>query len=140
MKIVVHDASVLIDLAACEMLEPWFGLGFETKTTSLVWREVNRKNQKMRMQRYVDDGSLGIEPINAEAMTAVVSLHSEVPSQITLEDASALYVAGKQQAILLTGDKGLRQFATRKRIEVHGIDRHSGCSRSYPSWCRCRAS
>ena len=120
MKIVVHDASVLIDLAACDMLGPWFSLGFETTTTSLVWREVNRKNQKMRMQRYVNEGSLGIEPINAEAMADVVSLHSEAP-QITLEDASALYVAGKEAAILLTGDKGLRQYATQKGIEVHGI-------------------
>ncbi|HLA87841.1 MAG TPA: hypothetical protein VJL10_07460, partial [Anaerolineales bacterium] len=93
MKIVVHDASVLIDLAACEFLGPWFGLGLETRTTSLVWREVNRKNQKARLQRFVDEGSLGIEPVNAEAMAEVVRLHLEVPSKITLEDASTLYVA-----------------------------------------------
>lgn len=121
MKIVVHDASVLIDLAACEFLGPWFGLGLEMRTTSLVWREVNRKNQKARLQRYVDEGSLGIEPINAEAMTGVVNLHAEVPSKITLEDASALYIAEKRKAILLTGDKGLRQYAADHGIEVHGM-------------------
>lgn len=121
MKIIVHDASVLIDLAVCEMLAPWFGLGFEAKTTSLVWREVNRKNQKARLQRYVDVGSLGIIPVNAEAMTEVLRIHSEVPLKITIEDASAMYIAGKQQAILLTGDKGLRQYAARQGIEVHGI-------------------
>jgi len=121
MKIVVHDASVLIDLAACEFLGPWFGLGLETRTTSLVWREVNRKNQKARLQRFVDEGSLGIEPVNAEAMAEVVRLHLEVPSKITLEDASTLYVAVRRQAILLTGDKGLRQYASEQGIEVHGM-------------------
>jgi hypothetical protein len=34
-KVIVHDASVLIDLATVDVLEPWFGLGFETAITSL---------------------------------------------------------------------------------------------------------
>jgi len=121
MKIVVHDASILIDLAACELLGIWFGQGIEKRTTSLVWREVNRKNQKARLQRFVDEGGLGVEPINAEAMSAVIVLHAEVESKITIEDASALYIAEKRQAILLTGDKGLRQYATERGLEVHGL-------------------
>jgi hypothetical protein len=43
-KIVIQDASVLIDMADGDLLDAWFGLGFDLRTTSLVWREVNRKN------------------------------------------------------------------------------------------------
>jgi len=33
----VEDASVLIDLAAVDLLEAWLGLGIETITSSFVW-------------------------------------------------------------------------------------------------------
>jgi hypothetical protein len=46
MKIIIHDANVLIDLVTSDLLEPWCKLNFRMMTTSLVWREVNRKGQK----------------------------------------------------------------------------------------------
>ena len=49
-KVIVHDASVLIDLVTADLLEPWFTVGFETVVPSLVWREINRKSQKEKLQ------------------------------------------------------------------------------------------
>lgn len=51
MKVVIQDASVLIDMADCGLLDPWFGLGFDLRTTSLIMREVSRNNQKIQLQR-----------------------------------------------------------------------------------------
>lgn len=39
-KVIVHDASVLIDLVTADLLELWFTVGFETVVPSLVWREI----------------------------------------------------------------------------------------------------
>lgn len=121
MKIIIQDASVLIDLADCDLLDAWFGLGFDLRTTSLVWREVNRRNQKLKLKRYVDDGCFTIEAIGAEALTAIVQLQTGSASRITLEDASTLFVAEKWKSILLTGDKRLRQHAEERGIETHGL-------------------
>jgi hypothetical protein len=48
----VLDASVLIDMTSFDLLEAWFALGYETITTSFVWREVNRRSQKVELQSF----------------------------------------------------------------------------------------
>jgi hypothetical protein len=52
MRVVVQDASVLIDLGAAELLDAWFDLGIETLTTSFAWREVNRRSRKNRLRQF----------------------------------------------------------------------------------------
>ena len=121
MKVIVHDASVLIDLATADLLEPWFGLGFETVIPSLVWREINRKHQKEKIQPYVDKRQLVIVPLGAEVFTEVVMLRSGLPDEISIPDASALFVAISRKAILLTGEKTLRLNAEKRGVEVHGL-------------------
>lgn len=121
MKIVIQDASVLIDLAEADLLDAWFGLGFDLRTTSLVWREVNRKNQKLKLKRYVDAGQFSIESVGAETLTEIVQLQAALSSRISLEDASTLLFAGKSESILLTGDKRLRLHAEERGIETHGL-------------------
>lgn len=121
MKIIVHDASVLIDLSECDILDLWFSLGYKTLTTSLILHEVNRKNQKSKLQRFVDNGSLIVESIGATAMTQLVFLHAELSPRNSLEDTSALFIASSQGAILLTGDNDLRKRAESRGIEVHGL-------------------
>lgn len=121
MKIVIQDASVLIDMADCDLLDLWFRIGFDLRTTSLVWREVSRKNQKLKLKRYVDDAQFKIEAVGAQILTEIVQLQTAMSARITLEDASALFFARKLESILLTGDKRLRQHAEERGIETHGL-------------------
>lgn len=121
MKIIVHDSSVLVDMIGCELLEPWFGSGLQAVTTRLVLHEMNRKAQRSRLQRFVDDKKLVVEALGAEDMTGVVSLRAELSSKVSLEDASALYLAVREKGVLLTGDNDLRKAAENRKIEVHGL-------------------
>jgi len=99
----------------------WFGLGFDFRTTSLVWREVSRKNQKIKLKRYIDDGRFGVEAVGTQALTEIVQLQASLSSRVTIEDVSALYFAVIRESILLTGDKRLRQHAEECGIETHGL-------------------
>ena len=119
MKIIVHDSSVLVDMIGCELLEPWFGSGLRAVTTRLVLHEMNRKAQRSRLQRFVDDKKLVVVGLGAEDMTGVVSLRAELSSKVSLEDASALYLAVREKGVLLTGDNDLRKAAENREIEVH---------------------
>jgi predicted nucleic acid-binding protein len=121
MKVVVQDASILIDLAEGELLEAWFSLGIETLTTSLVWREVNRRSHKSRLKRFTRIDKLEIVSINSEAMTEVVVLRRSLPANLTLQDASVLHLAHKCQAILLAGDDLLRKAAAERDVVVRGL-------------------
>ena len=121
MTIVVHDASILIDLVTCDLSESWFQLGFATTTTSLVWREVNRRRQKQRLRAFVDRGILRIEAASAETMTGILKLRAELPRGVTVEDASVLHLAAKLKAILLSSDGLVRRCGSELGVEVHGI-------------------
>ena len=121
MKIVIQDASVLIDMVDCDLLEAWFGLGFDLRTTSLIMREVSRNNQKIPLQRYKDNGQLGIESASGEILGEIAVLKTTMSSRLTIEDVSALFFAHRLGSILLTGDRRLREHAEAKGVETHGL-------------------
>ena len=104
MRVVIQDASILIDLAEGELLTAWFSLGIETLTTSLVWREVTRRSHKSQLKKFTKIDKLDIISINAEVMTEIVVLKHSLPAALTLQDASVLHLADKRQGVLLAGD------------------------------------
>jgi hypothetical protein len=117
----VLDASVLIDMTSFDLLEAWFALGYETITTSLVWREVNRRSQKVKLQEYARSGGLAIAPIGAELLTDIVQIHATLGGRVSLEDASVPQISASPQTILLSSDKVLRRCAEDRGITVHGL-------------------
>lgn len=121
MRIVIQDASVLIDMADSALLDVWFGLGFDLRTTSLVLREISRKNQKIKLQPYVQNGQLQIESSSGEVLAEMAKLHAALSSRLSIEDVSAIHFAGLLNGVLLTGDKLLRQHAEERGIETHGL-------------------
>jgi len=121
MKVVVQDASILIDLAEGELLEAWFSLGIETLTTSLVWREVNRRSHKSRLKRFTRLDKLEVVSMSSEVMTEVVVLKQSLPPALTLQDASVLHLAVKREAVLLAGDDLLRKCAEERGVVVRGL-------------------
>jgi predicted nucleic acid-binding protein len=121
MTVVVHDASILIDLLECDLVDCWCSLRLTFKTTSLVWREVNRRHQKARLKVFVDQGVLEIEAISSESLTEVLHLRANLSPGTSVEDVSVLFLCLKTGAILLTGDGLLRRNAMERGIEVHGV-------------------
>lgn len=121
MKVVIQDASVLIDLADCGLLDVWFGCGFDLRTTSLVLREVIRNNQKLHLQHYLDSGQLGVETASGEILAEIALLMTTLSARLSIQDTSAIFFADKLQSILLTGDRKLREYAVGRGVETHGL-------------------
>jgi rRNA-processing protein FCF1 len=121
MKIIIHDANVLIELFTSELLEPQCKLNFRMMTTSLVWREVNRKRQKPRLRRVAERGIFGVEPVGAESLAEMGTLQMDLTAGLSLEDTSVLFLASRERAILLTGDGALRWCVSERGITVQGM-------------------
>jgi predicted nucleic acid-binding protein len=121
MKLVVQDASVLIDLAAADLLEAWFSLGIETLTSSFVWREVNRRSQKAKLRAFARDERIQVVEMGAEVLSEVVRLKMDLPAKLSLNDASVLHLAVERTAVLLTGDRNLRTAAEARAVTVYGL-------------------
>lgn len=120
MKLVVHDASILIDLAHSETVDAWFASGIETWTTNLIFpREIDRPEQRALLAGYVAAGKLHIHEVSAEE---VVQLQA-VRSGLSLPDRSALLLVKQlgDGATLATGDRALRKAAERERIAACGL-------------------
>ena len=116
MKIVVHDASVLIDLHHAGALDVWLAAGIEAWTTELVFFEVEQPLEKQRTS-----GALKVKHYSAEELIALDEARSALPPTLSLQDSSALLLAQTMEAALVTGDGDLRKAALAAGVEVHGI-------------------
>ncbi|MDQ3621266.1 MAG: hypothetical protein M3463_02090 [Verrucomicrobiota bacterium] len=116
MKIVVHDASVLIDLYHAGALDAWLTADIEAWTTELVFFEVEQPLQKQRTS-----GALKVKQYTAEELIALDVARADLPATLSLEDASALLLAKMMEAAFVTGDGELRNAALAAGVEVHGV-------------------
>ena len=122
-KVVVKDASVLIDLAHGDLIGHWFALGIETYTTDAVYTEVKAGSHAGVIKKFVDAGLLKIDQISSDDtlnwLTKVQSYSDTF--NISFADASALICAEDKSGLLLTGDRLLRKQAESSGIEVRGV-------------------
>ncbi|MBS0659973.1 MAG: hypothetical protein JSR82_17170 [Verrucomicrobia bacterium] len=116
MKIVVHDASVLIDLYHAGALDLWLDAGLEAWTTDLVFLEVEQTLQPQRAS-----GALRVKSYSAEELFELQTARPALPATLSLEDCSVLLLAQALGALLVTGDRELRRAAGERGVEVHGL-------------------
>jgi predicted nucleic acid-binding protein len=121
MKVVVKDATVLIDLAKCELLGAWFSLAIPTLTTSFVWSEIRHAEQRRIIEPWVKNQTLKIVDFGAEELSTLVRFRSELTSALSLEDASVLHLTIREDGLLLTSDGALRRCAENRQVPVAGI-------------------
>jgi hypothetical protein len=120
MKLVVHDASILIDLALSETVDAWFASGIETWTTNLIFpHEIDRPEQRAVLDGYVQAGKLLIRAVTAEEIAQL----GQVRSGLTIPDRSAVMLVKElgDGARLATGDKAMRTAAEREKIAACGL-------------------
>jgi hypothetical protein len=123
MKLVVHDASILIDLTLSEAVDAWFATGIETWTTDFIFpNEVKRPDQRARLEAYVAAGQLQIRATAGEADELNV-MRLRLGRGLSLADVSALLLTQQfgTDAVLATGDGMLRRTAEREKIRACGI-------------------
>ena len=120
MKLVVHDASILIDLALSETVDAWFASGIETWTTNLIFpNEIDRLDQRAVLDGYVQAGKLLIRAVTPDEIVQL----GQVRSGLTIPDRSAMMLVKElgAGASLATGDKAMRTVAAREKIMACGL-------------------
>ncbi len=118
MKVAVQDANILIDLELSGLLGNWFQLGIETHTTDLILEQV-REGGHAEVLANAKSGRLRTHVSTAETLAKAVELAALNPG-IDLEDGSVCLLAQELGAILLTGDRRLRDVAVAQQVDVHG--------------------
>lgn len=124
MKFVVHDASILIDLALSKSVEAWFATGVETWTTNLIYpSEIVKAEQRVVYDAYVTAKKLKIKALTPHELEELVRTRAKLSMGLSLADVSALSLTKTlgPDAVLATGDRLLRKTADRERVKACGI-------------------
>ena len=119
MKIVVSDASVLIDLLLIDLSEEFFALPIEVHTTDFVAGEI--KNEKTaKFNDHIGERHIIVHKLTAKELGQLFVLKESYKS-LSLSDCSCLFLCSELSATLLTGDNKLRKTAQSQDFPVHGI-------------------
>ncbi len=119
MRLLIHDANVLIDLLDLGLLDRALDLPYSMETTDLVRLEVQAPVQERALATCIADGKLSIIASTAQQVLGIHSIHLERP-RLSLADCSVVFHALDRDGIVLSGDGRLRGEAETMRLEVHG--------------------
>lgn len=120
MKIVISDTNIFIDLIELDIFEGLLQLPLEIKTTDFVVNyELDEAKQAIILQAALQK-KLTIIESSEDILPKIEKIFNEV-GNLSLTDSSVYYYAKAEEAILLSGDGGLRKYAEKNKLEVRGI-------------------
>jgi predicted PilT family ATPase len=114
-KLVV-DLSVWIDLRCGGVLETFLSTGSDIITSDAQLAEIE-KEKGINLDPYL--GLISCQGYSASEITEAAELVGQ-HAGLSLQDILAYLLAKRIDAILITGDKGLRRLAETSGIECHG--------------------
>ena len=121
MNVTVADTSVLIDLERGGLLEECFRLPYQFTVPDLLYRnELESRRAGPGFGESLVALGLRVEELNGDEVRSAL-LHRQKLPTLSLPDSFALALAAMRQWILLTGDGGLRAFATTLSVVCHGV-------------------
>jgi hypothetical protein len=118
LKIVVSDACLFIDLHTIGLTEHFFLLDLEVHTTVDVLADL-REEQRLALQPFRDRQSLTAHSLDEADREAITAL--KYPRNLCVGDHSALYLAEKIDAKILSSEKVMQTAAGTRAIESHGL-------------------
>lgn len=120
-KIAVKDANVFIDLEAMGLLDLWFQLGITTLTSSFVVMELEDGGHENALA-YIRAGQVIEAEISGEEMAgAFAEFQAAVgESGLSETDLSVIYLAIRESAMVLSGDRLVRITSQARHVEIHG--------------------
>jgi len=119
MKLLLHDANVLIDLITVGLLDITFRLPYVMETTDFVVQEIVPQDQRKAIQRIIDADKLTVCNATSEMVGEIVRLHHDIPA-LSIADCSVICHALATDAVVLSGDGLLRKTARAKSLKVCG--------------------
>jgi len=116
-KPAVFDANILIDLLQSELLSEFLELEYENYAPPDVIEEVHEADRNMLVAA-VNSNRITVPSI--EDLTPIAALKHKHPA-LSFQDCACLYLAKDLAAIILTGERPLRNIARGTYgLEVHG--------------------
>lgn len=118
MKIAITDACIFIDLIELRLTTQFFGLHIEIHTSLDVYNELYPEQQEL-LKAYQSIGKLVIHNLTQEDRMQIKK--ETFPRSLSEIDKSVIFLANKYNAMIISSDKAVRNYAGDRSIEYHGI-------------------
>jgi predicted nucleic acid-binding protein len=118
MKVAITDACIFIDLIELRLTSEFFGLQIEIHTSLEVYNELYPEHQEL-LKAYQSIRKLIIHNITYEER--ILIQNEKFPRSLSEIDKSVIFLAEKYNAMILSSDKAVRNFARDRAIEFHGM-------------------
>jgi hypothetical protein len=118
-RIAIKDANILIDLVKTGLFDHCLALPYQFTTTDIILDELYDE-QIALIQPHITSGKFTVIEITADELIQVQLLTKE-DRRLSEQDWSAIHYAQQNHALLLTGDKRLKEMALVKGLTVCGI-------------------
>lgn len=116
--IAIQDANILIDLVHTDLFDYCLRLQYSFMTTDIILDELY-PHQAALIQPHINSGKFTVIAISADDLIAIQQMSLE-DTRLSEQDWSAFYYAQQLDALLLTGDRRLRNLGQQKNITVCG--------------------
>lgn len=118
MKIAITDACIFIDLFDLDLTVKFFSLELEVHTSLDVYHELYPEQRKL-LEAYISMDKLVIH--NVQPDERFIISQTNYPLALSEVDKTVLFLAKKFEAIVLSSDKAVRNFAKSQSIDYHGL-------------------
>jgi predicted nucleic acid-binding protein len=118
MKVAITDACIFIDLIELQLTSHFFGLQIEIHSSLDVYNELYPEHQEL-LKAYQSIRKLIIHNITYEER--ILIQNEKFPRSLSEIDKSVIFLAEKYNAMILSSDKAVRNFARDRAIEFHGM-------------------
>jgi len=118
MKLAITDACIFIDLHDLDLTVAFFSLDLEIHTSLDVYNELYPE-QKTVLNAFLSVDKLHIHNINAKSRLEIMA--TAYPLGLSEVDKTVLYLAQKYDALVISSDKAVRNFAKKLTIDYHGM-------------------
>jgi len=118
MILAVTDANIFIDLYELDLLPLFFELDLTLYTTKEVLLECD-ENQRLELQFFINKRKLMVYTISEMDVLKIEKMSFN--RGLSEQDRSVLFLAKKQNSMVISGDNLIRKWCKQNAIEVHGI-------------------
>jgi predicted nucleic acid-binding protein len=118
-RVLVSDASILIELAKWSLLKDLFKLPFEFAVPDALYEDELIDLGEIDRSELIALG-LRIESLDAAGVAQALGYQRRRP-KLTVHDCFAVTLAVTNAWVLLTGDKRMRALADEEHVEAHGV-------------------
>jgi len=117
--VVVTDTNIFIDLFNLRLLAELFNLPLKIHTLDFVLGELRSDQREAVLEQAAK--RLTLHTSKETEVIEIASLKQKVGGNLSFVDCAAWLYAKKNNYILLTGDRQLRNKAQASNVQVHGL-------------------